>query len=1654
MSRSGGRHPWQALQPEGCALRLPYDRDPVGASRFTRSRWNLPLSTDFVSHARSTGPFFPVLMSALDVVVTRYCGEPEIPVVTFIRGRSGSGACVNPLVVLVQVHGDDTMARLIARTKRALEVAVQHGDVPYEEAVGSRSPSLSGRGRYSQVVLTLIGAEISDGGGALDAEDIQAVRSRVVLSDLAFMVTAAQEGLSVTIDYDAELFERATIERIGSEFEMVFRAGLTTPDARVRDLPNTTEEELRRVTGELNSTTRALPDDATIPRLFSEQVARVPDTVALVAGDVHLSYRVLNERANQLAHHLIRSGVRPEEPVAVCVRRSIDSVTSVLGILKAGATYVPLNPSDPRSRLDMQLRDCGIRLLVTRSADRIPGLGVESVRLEDDGARIGDCPTTDPRIVAHGLAAAYVLHTSGSTGRPKGIVGTHVGVINRAMWMWRCFPFEAEEVVCHKTPLGFVDSAWEMFGGLLAGTRTALVPDDIVPDSRRFARLLHREGVSRLVLVPSHLSALLDTLGDLGRAVPSLSTLTTSGEELTLDTSSRFREGAPRATLINLYGSTECSGDSTFFCIEPDAVEPEPRIGRPIDNTTAVVVDCFGAPLPSGAPGELILGGVGVARGYVGQPGLTASRFLPDAFSASPGCRAYRTGDAARIHSSGAIEFIGRIDRQVKIRGVRIELEEIERALCMHDAVEQAVALSRGDDPDAARLEAFVVVRSGCEVTPSEMVSFVARRLPAPMVPALIAAIDELPKTPSGKIDRVSLEARKPLDGDRVDPRLSTPISEVIAEIWRETLGMSAIRSADDYFELGGHSLMAARIAARIEDVFGVELTLGQFLELRTIDAVSAAVEDGLAAGPRVELPCVDPKAETRELSLEQRQMWILDQLQPGDPTYNVFLAHRVSGPLDLRGLERALFMLHRRHPLLRTTVRVTDGIPRLDINEDAPEPELSVISVDGRRFSMDVALGVVSEVVHRPFALEHDPVARVFAVRVGPRDHLLGYSVHHLFSDMWSLQILARDLGALYSEAVGAGDRGLPGGLLRYSAYSAWQRHAIDSGGFDGRLAFWKDRLADAPRAIQFGRRREAGPGDTRGAQCSTELGARQAEPIKALAKRAGVTDFVALMAGFVCLMKHVAREDRVVIGTDIAGRDRPEVENVFGYFVQQLALEFDLGAVASFRELLGHVRKVFLDAYANRVPVAKVVAEVGGAREHARTPLFNVLFAMYVAPRGKAEFAQCSTEPVDIEFTTSPFDLSFYVSPTAEGGYRVLARYRLELLTVPEVETLLDKYVRLVVAAASRADEECESLIGSLQERSPPVVSGPPPSRFRLDRLMNIRPQPVFVSGAVRCDHFDGTKLPRVVRGATDGMDLISWLRENPSFLDEELDAYGAVLFRGFGLSTVQEFRELAGAAFDRLMPYEERSSPRKAVDDQVYTSTEHPADQLIPLHTEHSYTTDWPMRIAFFCGVPASEGGATPVGDTRQVLASLRPETVAKFELEQVMYVRNYGRGLGLSWEEAFQTRDRTTMEEYCRMAAIDVEWRSDGVLRTRQVRPAVRVHPRTGDRVWFNHGCFFNVRALDAATAQALMAAYGPMDLPLNTFYGNGEPIEPEVIDEIGRAYRSAEVRFPWERGDVLVLDNMLVAHGRDAYVGDREVFVVMAEPVSSGPSTGS
>ncbi|MFY1671393.1 amino acid adenylation domain-containing protein [Plantactinospora sp. WMMB334] len=1205
------------------------------------------------------------------------------------------GAAANMTVIRASWADGPTFAAFLGRVRAAVLDAEKHGGLPPEGmAAAAGQPAEEPPWR---VALAMADVPL----GALDL----AVTWR----------PDGPGGLRGTVRYDGTLFDCATVEQLTSHYTALLCSALAAPETPVDDLVSTTSGERAELAEWGGDTSADRPRN--LVEGFHRQARERPDAVALVFDDETLSYGELLRRSEELAAALVRAGVGPESTVGLAMERSAALVVAMVAVVTAGAAYLPLDPEYPEARLALMVADSDACLVLTGGelSWTPPAPVLRMAGLTEGAAAV----RFDHRDV-HPDQRACVLYTSGSTGRPKGVATTHRGIV-RLVCDAPFFACDDTDVVAQASSPAFDAASLEIWGALLNGARLAGIAKDDVLSTALLGERLRERAVTAMFLSTSVFHMHADIAPE---TFAPLRALYFGGEPADARRVAATRAVAPGVRLVNGYGPTECTTfASTFTAGDVDAAAARLPIGGPIPETTLYVLDGRGRQTGVGVPGELYIGGSGLARGYAGRPDLTAERFVPSPFG--KGERLYRTGDLARWRVDGVLECLGRLDTQVKIRGVRIEPEEIASVLGTHPDVRAAVVEARGTGA-AKRLAAYVVPQQGRAVAPRVLRGHLAAVLPEAMVPTWYVPLTELPLTPNGKVDRRALPA--PAEADAVHAELHVAprdaTEELVARVWADTLGVTSVSATDDFLALGGNSLLATRVVAHLGAQLGVRLGIRDLFDAATVAGLATRLRTARRA--ETQPPLVTSGEGPWRLSHAQQRLWFLDRLARGNPLYNVSLVLTLEGRLDVPGLGAAVQDLVRRHPSLRTWF-VVDG-------DDEPRQvvaaELAVrleiddfqdLPTEARRAAADA---VMEHEVRRPFELSTGPLVRARLLRLAPGRHELLITMHHAICDGWSVGVLVDDLAAYYASAVAGTAPDLPSLPLRYVDFADWQRRLLDGGARDGQLAYWAEELSGAPPALDLptDRPRPAVPryqGNALPLRLPADLTARLTDTGTAL----GVTPFTTLVAVFQLLMGGYAGVRDVSVGIPVSGRTRPEFEQVVGCFINTLVLRTRWTDDLTFKEFLGLVRERTLGAYDHQdVPFEDIVEMLKPPRVPGRTPLAQVMVAMQNIPAGTARFPGLAVSVRELASPVAKLDLvmRWAETPADSGELRGIVEYDVDLFDRETVERTTRHFVSLLDAALAAPDAPVSALTaryagdragrgGRGQEPPPPAPPAP---------------------------------------------------------------------------------------------------------------------------------------------------------------------------------------------------------------------------------------------------------------------------------------------------------------------------------------------------------
>ncbi|MGY3450251.1 amino acid adenylation domain-containing protein [Bradyrhizobium sp. USDA 4353] len=1288
-------------------LELPISRSRSAATASTGETYAFSLSEKTTSRLRAlargeSATLFMVLLAAFQLLLSRYSGQSDVVVGSPVAGRRRHelhdliGFFANILVLRADCSGNQLFVDLLAQVKETVLDAHAHQDLPFERLVEALQPNRDlVRHPLVQVMFALQQEPFEElvlPGLRLTSMPARSLETKF---DLTLHVYEKTAGLTASIEYAAELFDPDTIARFAAHFQHLLDAIAADPHARLADLPLMRDAERLEIIFGMNRTARPFPRDASLDQLFAAQAARRPQAVAVVDDARSVSYAELDRWSNGIAAALALRGVTPGASVGLSGERSAGLIAGMLGIIKAGACYVPLDPGYPEERLAFMAGDADVAAVVIGRGGAAPA-GLPLLHADE----VEPVETFQSRS-AGGETVAYIMFTSGSTGVPKGIAVPHRGV-SRLVLGTDYIELSADDRITHLASPSFDAATFELWAALLNGAALVIIDRDTALDSDRLAASVRNHGITCFFAT----TALFNRLAqDVPEMFAPLRVALFGGEACDPQAvASVLANGAPQR-LLHVYGPTEATTFSTWM--EVDHVAPDARtvpIGGPLANGSCHVLDDRLQPVPINVPGELYVGGDGLAHGYCRRPALTADKFIPDPF-ARPGSRLYATGDIVRRLADGNIEYLSRRDGQVKIRGFRIELQEIEAVLRQSPEVGQAVVLVR-EGRSGAQLIAYVVAAPDATPSPDTLRQQLKQSLPDYMVPAQLVILDSLPLTSNGKVDR----ARLPDPEETPSRRQAAPATvtqQMLAEIWSDVLGVTMPGIDDDFFGSGGHSLVASRLLGRVNVAFNVSLPLRRVFEQPSIRMLAAAVEQAQRDEADIVAPPViaRPRPSAIPLSYAQEPLWFLDQVGLVGAAYNMAGALRLQGRLDIEALIASLREIVRRHEILRTRFGVVDG-HGVQIIAPGDALRCEVLDLRGRHggdLDSDIQR-LISDHANTAFDLQAGPLMRTTIVRVGDEEHLLLINLHHIIADGWSVGVLFRELGHLYGGQFGAPQSPLAPPPVQYADYAIWQRQWLDGDVGEHQLDHWRRRLAGATTtlALPTDRPRPAVQSFA-GATSRFAVPAGLSDQLRDLARRESASLYMVVLAAFSTLLSRYSDQPDILIGSPVNGRSRPELEDLIGMFVNMLVMRCDLAGDPAFRDYLAGVKATALDAYAHQdLPFEKLVEALQPERDLSRQPLFQACLSFENIPFDGLDIAGLTVSTVAAdEHPTTKFDLTLFVRETADGIECAL-EYATDLFDAATIARLADHFVRLLQDIAARPEARLSELnLLSAEER-----------------------------------------------------------------------------------------------------------------------------------------------------------------------------------------------------------------------------------------------------------------------------------------------------------------------------------------------------------------
>jgi amino acid adenylation domain-containing protein len=1215
--------------------------------------------------------------------------------------------------------------------------------------------------------------------------------------------------------------------------------------------------------------------------MFSDIAERFEKKIALDRAGIHLTYGELERSSNNLANFLISLGATRGSIVAIMTTEPFQVITSIIAILKAGCVFVPLDIIMPEKRLQALVSEVRPDWFITQAGlDRtvnslLDGDETKIVRLDCDLE--GYSNTERPPNSSYPDDLSYIYFTSGSSGRPKGIAGRLKAIDHFIRWEIKIFALNEADRVSQLTSPSFDAFLRDIFVPLCSGG-TVCVPDgeETVRDGRKLIGWIDDQRLSLVHCVPSVFRLMLNENLDPGR-FKSLRHILMAGEPLFPTDVRRWTNiYGDRVQLVNLYGPSETTMVKFCYFVKPsDKDRPFIPIGKPIEGARALIVDSKARACPPKSVGEIYIRTPFRSLGYYNQPELTRESFIRNPFGNDPDDIVYKTGDLGRVLDDGNFEILGRRDQQVKIRGVRIELGEIEKLLREHELVSDVAVVDREDREGNKYLCAYVCLKE--RIAPATLRVHLSGHLPDYMMPSAFVIIDELPRTISGKIDRHALPAPAMVRADLIKAYIAPRnlVEELLAEIWGNLLGVPRVGIYENFFELGGHSLLATQLLSKVQETFKVEVPLRKLFESPTLAGLAQSITADAERGPQLPPIVPVPREANMPLSFAQQRLWFLDQMDPGNPAYNIASAVRIKGLLNISALEQSLALVANRHESLRTTFLSIDGQPAQIISSEV----VLRLSQDDRSHEMlseDAITQLIADEAEQPFDLTGGPLLRARLLRLQAEDHILIVTMHHIVSDGWSRGIFIREMISLYESFSIGRPSPLPALPIQYADFARWQRECLQGEMLESLLAHWKQVLGGELPVLSL-------PADKPKPPVRSDKGAAKrfivpkdlVKLLKSLGHQERATLSMTMLAAFKVLLYSYARQEDLIVGINIANRNRIETEPLIGFFVNQLVVRTDLSGNPSFRELIGRIRETTLKAFTYQdLPFDKLVEELQPERDPGSTPIFKVLFVSQNAPLPALKVSGIELIPIDFEVPTSKFELILIITESEEGIEGRLS-YSTDLFNEATIDGMVTRLRSLLESVATHPDARISKLdLLMAQAAREQVAKGETRQALALKSLKSIKPRLVSLpQGEIikRSYLRGGEHLPLVISPVSDEMNLAEWGGANREMIDRQLLTVGAILFRGFEVASVKAFEDFARSICGEL--YDGYGDlPREQMGEKVYGSTSYPSDQEILPHNESSQIHCWPMKIWFHCVKAARVGGETPVVDSRKVYGML--------------------------------------------------------------------------------------------------------------------------------------------------------------------------------------
>ena len=1257
---------------------------------------------------------FMLTLTVFNLLIHKYTQQTDIPIGIPIANRNRSkvenllGFFVNTLVIRANINTLETFSDLLNNVKETSLNSFDNQDIPFDILIEELQPNRN----LSQTPLFQIMFDyqtISNQNVILQDLKLEAypVDSSSSKFDLTFTIgESAEDGFELAVEYDTDLFEKRTIIRITKHFEKLLDEVLSYPNNRIQNLSVISDDERTKILYEWNTRTIETSKVKSIHSLVERWALKTPNEIAVVSDNENISYKNLNEKANQLANYLLRKNKNRNLPIGISLDKSVNLLVTVLGVLKSGFSYLPLDPSYPEERLNYMINDSEIELLITdqNNSEVFSTFSYNKIVIEDlkDLAQFSK---ENPNVDINKNDLAYVIYTSGSTGKAKGTMIQHNSLINIYLGWEKDYNL-LEDVKNHLQMASF---SFDVFGGdwtraLCSGGKLVLVNREQLLEAKDLHEIIIRENIDIAEFVPAVLRNLIEYVDGKSLKLDTFKILIAGSDIWYVKEYNEFKKYcSPNTRLINSFGLTEAAIDSTFFEADNLVLSEEKLvpIGKPFPNVNIYILDNNLSIVPVGVKGELYISGVSLARGYYNRPYLTAERFLPNLYSNIKGDRLYKTGDVARYLPDGNIEFFGRADNQLKLRGFRIELGEIENALSENEHIKDSIVIAREDTVGDKRLVAYVLSENGTVVDPKILREFVAERVPDYMIPSAIVLLKKYPLTPNGKVDRKSLPVPdySLLESSMSYVEPTSKTEEILCGIIAKVLDIPQIGIKQNFFEMGGHSLLATKCILRIRDSFSIEAPLNILFEAQDVEAIAKFIDKALMENLGIKQTPItlSPREDKISLSFAQERLWFFDQLNPNNSAYNIPEAVLIKGNLNLSIFEDSLNYLIERHEILRTSIQTSDGQAFQKVHS-AFKIELTLLDYSYLlEQEKDAKLkNKISEEANEPFELNKIPLIRTVLIKTDEDENVFLLTMHHIISDGWSTSIFVNEFTQIYTSLSNNRSVNLPQIKIQYADFSIWQRNWLKGEVLDKQVEYWRKQLDSIVPVLNLPTDHSRPAVQTfNGNFIQFNIDGNISNKLSIIAKENNATLFMVLLSAFNTLLYKYSGQDDICIGTPVANRNRSEVEGLIGFFVNTVVVRGKLDGNPSFKTLIERVREASIGAFSHQdLPFEKMIDMLNIERNVSHSPVFQVMFTFQNLPETKISLSDITLEQFDIPSNNAKFDLNLTMFEGTDGELVGAFEYNTDLYESRSIEKMIDNFKHLIESISENSNTQINNL------------------------------------------------------------------------------------------------------------------------------------------------------------------------------------------------------------------------------------------------------------------------------------------------------------------------------------------------------------------------